>query len=313
MTAGSGETVVDTARWPKASPRLSVLIPFFRDDPGRLLRALVPQLASLNDAVEVVVLDDGSGDASLSRRAAEMVEALPAPARFVGLPRNVGRSVGRNRLAAEARGEHLLFLDSDMLPDEVSFLPRWLAAAERRAAVVFGGFSLKQAPADRRFALHRAVASRSDCAPATVRVLTPEKYVFTSNLLVRRDVFQAERFDAGFAGWGWEDVEWGLRVSRRWPVEHIDNPATHMGLDTAAGLTAKAEQSAGNFARVVAAHGERVAEYPSYRAARALKRVPGRAALRRLFRIAVLSETLPAKARSLALRLYRASLYAEVV
>ena len=63
----------------------------------------------------------------------------------------------------------------------------------------------------------------------------PEKYVFTSNLLIRRDVFDAEPFDAGFVGWGWEDVEWGMRVSRRHPIAHIDNPATHLGLDAGRG------------------------------------------------------------------------------
>ncbi len=307
------EAVVSSAAWDAATPRLSVLIPFFRDDAAPLLNALARELPILKGAVEVVVLDDGSGDAPLAERTATAVAALPGPARFLGLAQNVGRSRGRNRLAAEARGRWLLFLDSDMLPDDADFLRRWLQAADRDTTVAFGGFSLKQASVEPRFALHRAVASRSDCAPAAVRRLTPEKYVFTSNLLVRRDVFDAEGFDAGFAGWGWEDVEWGLRVSRRWPVEHVDNPATHLGLDTADKLVAKAEQSAGNFARVAQAHGERVSAYPSFRAARALKRAPGRPLLRRAFRAAVLSETLPAKVRSFALRLYRASLYAEVV
>ena len=97
------------------------------------------------------------------------------------------------------------------------------------------------------------------------RARAPEKYVYTSNLLVRRDVFEAEAFDGAFTGWGWEDVEWAMRVSRRWPVLHIDNPATHMGLDTVEQLAGKYEQSAGNFARVVARHPDVVSTYPSYR------------------------------------------------
>ena len=42
---------------------------------------------------------------------------MAMPARFVRLAANEGRAGGRNRLAAEARGRHLLFLDADMLPD----------------------------------------------------------------------------------------------------------------------------------------------------------------------------------------------------
>src|SRR5690606_23100227 len=100
-----------------------------------------------------------------------------------------------------------------------------------------------QAPPDAAHALHRALAVGGDCLPAAERRHAPEKYVFTSNLLVRRDVFETERFDEGFSGWGWEDVEWGMRVARRWPIVHIDNPATHLGLDDAETLAAKYEQS----------------------------------------------------------------------
>ena len=78
--------------------------------------------------------------------------------------------------------------------------------------------------------------------------------------MIRRDIFEAEPFDPSFVGWGWEDVEWGMRVSRRHPIAHIDNPATHLGLAPAAAMAAKFEQSAANFARVVAAHGDIVCD-----------------------------------------------------
>ena len=149
--------------------------------------------------------------------------------------------------------------------------------------------------------------------PAATRRLTPEKYVFTSNLLVRRDVFEREAFDEGFAGWGWEDVEWAMRVSRRHEILHIDNTATHLGLDPAATIAAKYEQSARNFARVVAAHHDIVSAYPSYRAARLLKRAPLRRLWRPLLKLTALAETLPVAMRAFAMRLYRAALYAEAV
>jgi glycosyltransferase involved in cell wall biosynthesis len=287
-----------------------VLIPFFRDDPIRLLAALDRPDAP----VEIVALDDGSGDAELADRVAAAVRDMQTPARFVRLDANQGRAAGRNRLAAEARARHLLFLDSDMLPDSSDFLLRWLRLIDTEApAAAFGGFSLDQAPRTRANAVHRALALRSDCVPAESRRLAPEKYVFTSNLLIRRDVFDAEPFDAGFVGWGWEDVEWGMRVSRRHCIQHIDNPATHLGLSPASDMAAKFEQSAANFARVVTAHADIVRTYPSYRAARALKRLPLRGLWRPWLKAAALLDAGPAGARAFALRLYRAALYAEAV
>jgi len=302
--------IVDNAAWADAAPKLSVLIPFFRDDPARLLAAL--DLA--DTPVEIVLLDDGSGDAALAARVADIARSVRSPARFVSLLANEGRAGGRNRLAAEARGRHLLFLDSDMLPDAPDFLLRWLYLIDLEdPAVAFGGFSLDQAPRTRANAVHRALALRSDCVPVEIRRLAPEKYVFTSNLLIRRDVFDAEPFDAGFVGWGWEDVEWGMRVSRRHPIRHIDNTATHLGLTPAAAIAAKFEQSAANFARVVAAHADIVRSYPSYRVAKALKRAPLRSLWRPWLKAAALLEAAPAGPRAFALRLYRAALYAEAV
>lgn len=306
-------TVVN-ARWRGKRPALSVLIPFYRDDPRDLLADLGAEAAVVDGSVEVIVLSDGGGDAELVSGVEAAIKGLALPARLIDLKRNQGRSKGRNRLAAAARGGSFLFLDSDMRPDHRHFLEVWADLVAREdPAVAFGGFSLLQAPDEPRFAVHRALATRSECIPYHERARQPEKYVYTSNLLVRRDVFQAEAFDAAFTGWGWEDVEWAMRVSRRFRVVHLDNPATHMGLDTADALAAKYEQSAPNFARVVARHPGIVSTYPSYKAARLLKRAPGISVARPLLKKAAMTDWLPAGTRAFSLRLYRAALYAEAV
>lgn len=304
----------DNVAWPGVRPAVSVLIPFLRDDPDDLLGRLDAEAADLVGAVEIVVLDDGTADPALTGRLSQRTAAMVLPVRLITLAANEGRSRGRNRLAAAARGGHLLFLDSDMRPDRPDFLRRWADLAVHDApAVAFGGFSLLQAPDEPRFAVHRALAAKSECVPCDERARQPEKYVYTSNLLVRRDVFEAEAFDPGFSGWGWEDVEWAMRVSRRFAVVHVDNPATHMGLDTVEALAGKYEQSAPNFGRMAARHPGIVAAYPSYRAARLLKRLPALPRLRRLMRGAARAGWLPVGARAFSLRLYRAALYAEAV
>ncbi|PZO03958.1 MAG: glycosyl transferase [Alphaproteobacteria bacterium] len=300
--------------WAKAEPKLSVLIPFLRDDPSELLVLLDREASALDGTVEIVILDDGTGDAVLTSALKAAIAGFRLPVQLMTLGKNEGRSKGRNRLSEAARGQYLLFLDSDMRPDTDQFLINWVAIAnDQHPAIVFGGFSLLQAPADACFAVHRSMAARSECVSADVRSQAPEKYVYTSNLLVRRDVFDSEGFDPAFTGWGWEDVEWAMRVSRTHPILHIDNPATHMGLDTVDALARKYEQSAANFARVIARHPDIVSGYPSFRAARLLKKVPGLPVLRPAMRQVARSSWVPVPARSFALRLYRAALYAEVV
>jgi glycosyltransferase involved in cell wall biosynthesis len=306
--------MTDSRTWKAARPAISVLIPFLRDDPAELLTLLDEEAASVGGAVEIVLLDDGTRDAALTARLTVQIKSMALPVRLITLSANEGRSIGRNRLASAARGGSLLFLDSDMRPDHRRFLRDWADLAAREdPAVAFGGFSLLQAPTDSRFAVHRAIAARSECVPWMERARQPEKYVYTSNLLVRRDVFEAEAFDPGFTGWGWEDVEWAMRVSRRFRVVHLDNAATHMGLDTVAALAGKYEQSAPNFARMAQRHPAIVAAYPSYKAARLLKRLPGLPRLRRMMRRWAETGWLPVAARAFSLRLYRAALYADAV
>ncbi|MBX9615385.1 MAG: glycosyltransferase [Caulobacteraceae bacterium] len=306
--------LTDNAAWRRARPAVSVLIPFLRDDPSDLLQLLDEEAGAVEGAVEIVVLDDGTNDPELTARLQARIRSMALPARLISLPRNEGRSRGRNRLAATARGGSWLFLDSDMRPDHRRFLWTWADLVAREdPAVAFGGFSLLQASTDARFRVHRAMAARGECVAYGERAKTPEKYVYTSNLLVRRDVFAAEAFDPGFTGWGWEDVEWAMRVSRRFRVVHVDNPATHMGLDTVEALAGKYEQSADNFARVVVRHPDIVRTYPSYRAARLLKRIPALGQIRPWMKRAAVTGWLPTGARAFSLRLYRAALYAEAV
>ncbi|QYF88152.1 glycosyltransferase family 2 protein [Brevundimonas sp. PAMC22021] len=306
--------VHDNAAFASATPVVSVLIPFLRDDPSALLEQLAAEAEGLNGAVEVIVMDDGTGDEALTQRLQGLINGLPLPIRLISLPINEGRARGRNRLTTNARAGTFLFLDSDMQPDSDAFLQDWATLARDSApAVAFGGFSLDAAPRDPRFAVHRALSLQSECVPAAERSKQPEKYVYTSNLLVRRDVFEAERFDPGFTGWGWEDVEWAMRVSRRFPIVHVDNPATHMGLDTVDALARKFEQGAPNFARVVALHPQLATAYPSYKAARLIRKLPVRSLLRAGLKTIAKAPLWPVAMRAFALRLYRTALYAEAI
>ena len=139
------------------------------------------------------------------------------------------------------------------------------------------------------------------------------KSVASSNLLVRRDVLEAEPFDDGFRGWGWEDVDWGARVAALHGVLHPDIPARHLGLDTPEALAAKYEQSPPNFARLLQRQPELVRSFPSYRMARALRGWPARGPLRRGLKALALARSAPLPMRVGAMKLYRAALYAEVL
>ncbi|WP_395647874.1 glycosyltransferase family 2 protein [Terricaulis sp.] len=292
----------------RQTPRLSVLTPFHKHDPSPLLKAL----RGAPDGVEFVLLDDGSGSAHLLADVAHAAEALAAPVRIIVWDRNQGRAAGRNRLIAEARAEYVLFLDADMIPDAANFLAIWLGFIDwQRPYVAFGGLSLRQAAATRETALHHGLFARSDCKPAHLRERAPAQSVATANLLVRRDFLAAHPFDNGFVGWGFEDVDWALSAAQHAPIAHIDNSATHAGLDDVDVLMRKCREAGPNFARLAAKHPRQVARFAAHRTARALKLAPQwlRGVFAWLARDPMGAAPMPV--RCAALKLYRASLYAE--
>lgn len=308
-TAGADERIWRNAAPAPSSPMLSVLTPVYAYDCTALIERLAG--AARSDAVEVIFVDDGSPTPAPVRA----IEAAAAQSRLsitlIALGRNGGRAAARNRLLRAARAPHVLFLDADMLPDAPDFLDRWIDVIERQAPkIAFGGFTVDQAPRRAETELHRFIAARSDCKPATERARDPAQTTATSNLLVARDVLAALPFDEGFVGWGWEDVEWALRSHARFPIVHVDNTATHVGLDDEHTLLRKIAQAGPNYRRLVDRHPQAVARFRSYRAARAMKALP-LPALRAALTPIIHMRALPVRVRAAALKLVRTATYAE--
>ena len=303
---------VNNGRESAARPRLSVLAPTFRHDPTPLIDALARELSVLSVDIELLICDDGSCDADLVARIANALQRCPAPARLLVSSQNQGRARARNALVDVAHGDHVLLLDADMRPRSPDFLARWLTLiATENPDVAFGGFTVADDNTEARTALHRYLARRADCHDAATRAADPARFTATSNLLVRRDILAAVPFDARFSGWGWEDVEWALRVSEVCAIRHIDNPALHDGLDTPETLIAKYRQAGANYNRLARAHPAAMARFPGWRAAHALSRTRAHAYARPLLAAIARADGAPMLLRHAALKLFRTSIYAD--
>ncbi|MAK62232.1 MAG: family 2 glycosyl transferase [Ponticaulis sp.] len=305
------ETLLSNARWKRVVPKLSILIPTYRDSADLLIQTLSHCHASKE--VEIIVFDDGTNDEELTANLASAVKGFRGAAALVSSAENKGRAEGRNRLQTLARSDWLLFLDADMLPDDADFITRYLdqMAETDSPLMVVGGFSLKLAEPSSRTDLHWAQSEASECVPAETRQESPGRYVFTSNVLVHRDIMMVVPFDPDFKGWGWEDVDWGIRVSKRFPVLHIDNTATHLGLDPAKVLLRKYRASGDNFWLALNRHPEELEKSSLGRLARLFSRLPGIGLARPvLYGVAACPGWLmPLALRLLALKLYRAAVY----
>jgi len=310
------ETMHDNVYWAGAAPRISIAIPSCRQDCSDLIDALSRCKASA--LAEIIVYDDGGKDHALLARMEQNAGNVRAAVRVVSSWQNRGRAAARNAAAAHARSNWILFLDADMSPESPDFIETYLDAADRLElpalvpAIIVGGNSLRFSPTNRKFALHRWQQA-PECLSAERRNEAPGRYVLSSNLLVHKSVLEACPFDEGFSGSGWEDTDWGLNTQKEFAVFHIDNSATHVGLDDDQALIARHARSGANFARLVERHPEAVAAMPLYRAARAWRGLPFRRAFKVLARLLARSPLLPVALRGRCLKAWRVLVYAEVL
>ncbi len=295
----------------KMAPKLSVLIPFFNDDASDLIKDLARQKCS--ESIEVVLVDDGSERLDLTSRLQSLITSLPIGICLITLKQNEGRAAARNHLQQAARSDWLLFLDADMRPASLDFLQSYLNEISRNESdIIFGGFNVESDTRDKEGALHRALSAVSDCLSLTERQAAGPQHVASSNLCLRKSIIRAEPFDNGFIGWGWEDSEWAARVSKNYKLVHIDNPALHLGLESDDTLLNRFKTSGPNYARFTEKHPDLAKTLTLYRLSKILKKVPGQKLGRPLLKWLVKSPA-PMRARLMALKLWRASWYADAI
>lgn len=161
--------------------RISVVIPA-RDEAwsiGRTVTAVREQAGQAAHELEILVVDDGSADDTAERAAA-------AGARVVRRLRGGNPGAARNRGARAARGDVVVFLDADCVPE-----PGWLDAHRRAhaaGALIVGG-SLVLPPAADLSARCAHYAGAYHVHPG--RTAGPVPNHPPANLSVRRDLFLA--------------------------------------------------------------------------------------------------------------------------
>ena len=165
--------------------------------------------------VEIIVVVDGSTDGTAAALAQLQ---CPAPMRIIEQD-NRGASAARNRGAAEAGNDILLFLDDDMI-SEPDVLEQHARMYRDGADAVIGDMPLDadSAPGFLSDSIRRWIESEPIRSP-----LTPWD-IYTGQLSVRRAVFEEvggfdESYTSGDA-FANEDADLGVRLLERFDVRH---------------------------------------------------------------------------------------------
>ena len=187
-----------------------------------LERTLDALAAQTERDFRIVVVDDGSADDTwdfLQTRAAG------DPGLEVLRQENRGQGQARNHALSRVGGGLVLFLGDDVIP-RPGFIAEHRAGhegtgdgvandGELRGVVGFTDWCRADMRVTPLLEMINTQGHQFGYAHMTPHAEVPFTCFYTSNLSLPREALGDDPFDAAFAGYGWEDVELGYRLSRR--------------------------------------------------------------------------------------------------
>ena len=197
-----------------AHPAISVIIPAYNVG-DELLRALVTVSDQTLTDMEILLVDDGSTDAT-GRVADEY--ALIEPRLRVIHQENAGAAAARNRGMAEASGEYLFFMDGDDWCEPAMLAQLYACAKDYDLDLVITGFVIETQTGNDRFyreertAPNAIYADQADFRAHAIELLDAQLLYAPWNKLYRRAylVDHALTWPDTF----WDDLPFNLSVLR---------------------------------------------------------------------------------------------------
>lgn len=205
--------------------RFSIVIPTFNRS-KKLRNCLIALFTQEYDTseYEILVIDDGSQD-DTADALKRLAKKSTVPLRTFMQP-NQGQGVARNRGIDEATGEIILFLGDDIVatPDFLKEHNRVHLRHPEENATVLGFITwhpkLPISPLMRFMERGGAILGRFGGHQFAYDLLAGKtkadfRFFYTSNISLKRSLLQNFKFDPWFSGYGWEDIELGVRLSKQ--------------------------------------------------------------------------------------------------
>ena len=199
----------------RVKPVISIIIPTF-NRARYVAQAVESVFAQTFTDLEVIVIDDGSTDGTRKR----LASFSDSPRFQYVYQANAGRSAARNRGIAKARGEFLLFLDSDdwLLPNALADLLQ--LAASHPSARMIGGQTQFVDKQGRQFASLSPTLEEGMAYPGLINerfFLLPGAFVVRKAGLEKIGLFDSQVEPC-------EDYDFALRVALLGEVACADVP-----------------------------------------------------------------------------------------
>ncbi len=227
---------------------ISICIPIYNFNITPLVERLSLQMKQLNEATELILIDDGSKAIYKTDN-----EQIAHQHTYIPLEKNIGRAAIRNRFLRHTQYDYLLFLDCDSLVVNEGFLSNYVEAIKAYPkSVLCGGREYSTTPPLREKMLRWKYGILKESKPAITRNKHPHASFMTNNFVVPKEVFQSIHFDESLVDYGHEDTLFGFELKKHnIPIVHCNNPILNGDLETNKVFLTNTEKGIANLARIL--------------------------------------------------------------
>ncbi len=219
---------------------LSILIPVYNYDVYPLVRELKKQADSLGIVYEIIVQDDVS-QKFISENTA--INSLPN-CTFSVNSENLGRGKNINLLCSSSKHDYVLIMEADALPESEFYLKNYIFLLSEFSTIIFGGVKYSNIIPPKEKILRWKYGISRESKTLDYRLQNKYDFVFTWNLLLRKEILLKNPFPEFIREYGYEDAVFmkTLRVNSI-PVLHIENPLIHYNDENSIDFIKKSESA----------------------------------------------------------------------
>lgn len=221
----------------------SILIPTYNYNVVPLVLTLKEQADNLGIVYEIIVQDDVSQEFITENN---QINLLPNCS-FSTNTENLGRGKNINLLCFKSKYDNILIMEADSLPENDKYLKNYIEVVSESTKVIFGGVKYPEAIPQKEKLLRWKYGINRETKSINQRLKNTYDFVFTWNLLLKREILFQFPFPEFIHEYGYEDFIFieNLRLNSV-SVIHIENYLIHHNDESSIDFIKKSERATRN-------------------------------------------------------------------
>lgn len=223
---------------------LSILIPVYNYNVLPLVNELVKQCNFNGIDFEILCQDDASN--STENLINREINLLPNCSFFIN-ETNLGRGKNINSLNSKSKYNYVLIMEADSFPENEFYIKNYIDTLSKSNDVIFGGVKYPNIPPSKEKILRWKYGINREIKTLDQRLKNNYDFVFTWNLLLKKEILSKSPFPEFIKEYGYEDLVFIKNLHQNSiSVTHIENPLIHHNNEDSIDFIKKTETAVKN-------------------------------------------------------------------